>query len=318
MAEGRGASASDYRAPLLLAWQLTNLCASRCAHCCEDSGPEKAWPDELSREEALKLARDCVGCAVPYAAFGGGEPLAVPHVWDVFEALSDGGTALKIETDGLLIDDPAADRLKSLEVECVQVSVDGAAAFTHERVRPGGDFRKAVSAIERLSSRDVPVEFVFVPNRLNAAEIADAYGLAASLGARSFVTGPMMRLGRAALSWERLSLSQQEWARAAHGLKERAASLGSPVRLSIYPWDIVEEVQARLKSPQAMLLVVPNGKVKLLNALPFACADIRKQSLLEAWQAYQAAWKRSEVAEFVRRIPQEPGLLRHANETWPL
>ena len=38
-------------------------------------------------------------------------------------------------------------------------------------------------------------------------------------------------------------------------------------------------METRLESPQAMLLVVPNGKVKLLNALPFAPADLRRQTL---------------------------------------
>src|SRR5262249_56610474 len=55
--------------------------------------------------------------------------------------------------------------------------------------------------------------------------------------------------------------------------------------LSIYPWDIVTEIETRLESPQAMLLVVPNGKVKLLNALPFAPADLRRDSLETAWRA---------------------------------
>ncbi len=67
-----------------------------------------------------------------------------------------------------------------------------------------------------------------------------------------------------------------------------------------------------------MLLVVPNGKVKLLNALPFAPADLRRQSLAEAWLAYRDAWRSDEVRDFVRRCRAEPALLRHANETQAL
>jgi hypothetical protein len=67
-----------------------------------------------------------------------------------------------------------------------------------------------------------------------------------------------------------------------------------------------------------MLLVVPNGKVKLLNALPFAPADLRHDSLHAAWHAYRAAWRNTEVREFVQRCRGEPALLRHANETWAL
>ena len=67
-----------------------------------------------------------------------------------------------------------------------------------------------------------------------------------------------------------------------------------------------------------MLLVVPNGKVKLLNALPFAPADLRRDSLHDAWLAYRAAWRTTEVRDFVLRCRGEPALLRHANETWAL
>jgi hypothetical protein len=67
-----------------------------------------------------------------------------------------------------------------------------------------------------------------------------------------------------------------------------------------------------------MLLVVPNGKVKLLNALPFAPADLRRDSLEQAWNAYREAWRSSEVREFVEACRSDPGLLRHANETWAL
>ena len=74
----------------------------------------------------------------------------------------------------------------------------------------------------------------------------------------------------------------------------------------------------RLESPQAMLLVVPNGKVKLLNALPFAPADLRHDSLEQAWESYKRAWRAPAVGEFVGRCRADPGLLRHANETWPV
>jgi hypothetical protein len=88
--------------------------------------------------------------------------------------------------------------------------------------------------------------------------------------------------------------------------------------LSIYPWDILAEIRTRLESPQAMLLVVPNGKVKLLNALPFSPADLRCHSLEQAWQAYRGAWRSPEVRDFVERCAADPALLRHANETWPM
>src|SRR6187397_1181550 len=314
----RGRTVDDYDAPLFLAWQLTNRCSARCLACCEESGPDKAWRDELSRDEALRITGDIVDLGIPFVAFGGGEPLGVAHCWDVFERLAAGGVALKLETDGSRIDAGAADRIAALAVDCVQISVDGASAATHQRARPGSSFAAATGAIERLVARGYPPQFVFVPTRLNLSEIVAAYDLAASLGCSAFVTGPLMRIGRAAAAWDTLGCTDDEWQRAVAALRERAAASAPGPALSIYPWDIVTEMQTRLERPQSMLLVVPNGKVKLLNALPFAPADLRRDSLQDAWHAYRAAWRTTEVRDFVLRCRSEPALLRHANETWAL
>jgi MoaA/NifB/PqqE/SkfB family radical SAM enzyme len=314
----QGRSVEEYRAPLFVAWQLTNRCGARCIACCEESGPDKAWSDELGRDEALDLARRILAFGVPYVAFGGGEPLGVSYCWELFELFTAAGVSVKIETDGSHIDDIAADRLAALAVQCVQISVDGATAATHERVRPGSSFAAAIAAIERLVARGRAPQLVFVPTRLNIHEIVAAYDLAASLGCSAFVTGPLMRIGRAAAAWDHIACSDKQWERAVDALRERASSIAAPIALSIYPWDIVTEMERRLDNPQAMLLVVPNGKVKLLNALPFAPADLRHESLADAWQAYRDAWRATEVREFVTKCRTNPTLLRHANETWSI
>jgi MoaA/NifB/PqqE/SkfB family radical SAM enzyme len=313
-----GRSVDSYRAPLFIAWQLTNRCASRCITCCEESGPDRKWRDELSRAEALDLARDIADAGIPYVAFGGGEPLGVSHAFEIFEILAQAGVSLKLETDGRYIDDDAADRIAALPIQCVQVSVDGATGASYDRVRPGGSFTAAVASIERLARRGLKPQLVFAPTRFNLHEIERAYDLAGELGCDTFVTGPLMRLGRAAQGWDAIAPLPGEWERAVEALREHAREGGAGVTLAIYPWDILEEVRTRLESPQAMLLVVPNGKVKLLNALPFAPADLRRDSLEQAWKAYLAAWRSAEVRAFVERCATDPGLLRHANETWAL
>ena len=314
----QGRSVLEYEAPLFLAWQLTNRCSARCIACCEESGPDKAWRDELSRDEALDLTERVVDAGIPYVAFGGGEPLSVPHAFEIFERLTAAGVAIKLETDASRIDDVAADRIAALAMQCVQISVDGATAATHQRVRPGSSFAHTTAAIARLVSRGLAPQFVFVPTRLNVDEIVAAFDLAVSLGCSAFVTGPTMRIGRAALAWDAIGLSDDAWHRAAQALRAHALASGANIDLAIYPWDIVTEMETRLASPQAMLLVVPNGKVKLLNALPFSPADLRRDSLAAAWTAYRDAWRTVEVRDFVRRCRAEPALLRHANETWPV
>lgn len=305
----------DYGAPLFLAWQLTNRCTGRCLHCCEESGPAKAWSDEMNRGQALSLARQIVEMGIAYVAFGGGEPMSSPHVWDVFEELSSGGTEIKIETNGLDLDDGACDRLKAMNVACVQVSMDGATAAVHEKLRPGSGYAPAWAALRRLSKRGLEPELVFIPTSLNVADAVVVYEQAAKEGIRTFVSGPMMRLGRAAHAWEALACGEEAWSQAVMGLKAAAAALRGP-RLAVYPWGIQQEMATRAESPQSMMLVVPNGKVKLLNALPFAVADLKRETLASAWPRVVAAWRLREVQDFVRRAQTETDLLKHANECW--
>ena len=40
----------DLGAPLYIAWQVTNECNMACLHCIEESGPGKAFRDELNNE----------------------------------------------------------------------------------------------------------------------------------------------------------------------------------------------------------------------------------------------------------------------------
>jgi MoaA/NifB/PqqE/SkfB family radical SAM enzyme len=311
-----GRSLDGYGSPLFLAWQLTNGCDAGCLACCEESGVGRAWTDELTRDEALGLVDQAIALGIPYVAFGGGEPMGVAHFWDLIEKLSASGLTIKVETNGRHIDDAAADRLVGLRVQCIQISVDGATAATHEAARPGSGFAAAMGAIDRLVARGTAPQMVFSPTRFNIHEIVAAYEMAVEHGCSAFVTGPLMRLGRAAADWDRLACDNAVWDEAAMALRGRAAGMKPGTALSIYPWDILTELDRRLESPQAMLLVVPNGKVKLLNALPFAAADLRRDSLAAAWEAYRVAWRAAEVRDFIVRCRTDPDLLRHANETW--
>jgi len=66
-------------------------------------------------------------------------------------------------------------------------------------------------------------------------------------------------------------------------------------------------------NPSASLLVVPNGKVKLIGPLPFICGDLKKETLSEVWEKYKKAWKNPEVIEFTHKVFADPRLLAESN-----
>ncbi|MBW7990415.1 MAG: radical SAM protein [Planctomycetes bacterium] len=307
----QGSDFEDYKSPLFIAWQLNSACNLGCLHCCEEAG--HSMPDEMTRDESLDFCRQIVDLDIPYMAISGGEPLLCPHFFDVCELIRDKNISLKIETNGEFIDEETARKLADLKMRSVQISLDGATAETHERLRLRGDWKKAVAASKLLIEYGVNTEIVFVPTQFNIHEIGEIIDLAYSLGVYGFYTGKTMRIGRAAQNWDILCPSDEEYAGFFEILQQKTAQYKGKMKVYHYPYDVIEELKYRLECPSASLLVVPNGKVKLIGPLPFICGDLKKQSLSQIWVNYKNAWKKPEVIEFTKKVISDPNLLAESN-----
>lgn len=273
-----------YSAPLMVSWQLTRDCNLACLHCCTDSAPGRALPDELTRTEAIAFAGQLVDEKVPYVMLCGGEPTIVPWFYEVAGILADGGVLLKIETNG----QNGLDFGRLRNLRSVQISLDGATQETYARMRPGGSLEKALATAKSA----VPyLEVTFAPTRLNIHEASRVIDLALSLRAFRFNTGKLMKLGTAAKLWARLEPTIQDYEQFHSLLLRREAELAGKLELCFRPFSLEEELAARKDEPSGTMLVLPNGKVKTFASLDAVCADVRKDTLSAAWRAYRASWK---------------------------
>lgn len=305
-------------APLFVSWQLTRDCNLACLHCCTDSAPGKALPGELSREEALRLAGQIVDAGVPYAMLAGGEPLVVEHFLEVAELLGRGGVQLKIETNGQLFGRELAQRLAKLPIRSIQISLDGGTPGTYARQRVHGLLESAQAACRAVRAADLPLEITFAPTRDNIHEAEAVIDHAAALGAFRFNTGALMRLGTAARLWARLEPTAQQYAEFRDLLARKRAALAGTLELCYLPFSIEEGLREGLGEPPATLLVLPDGKVKVAAPLPYLCADLRRESLAEAWEAYRRAWRHPSFSGAANALLTDPSLLARANAWEPL
>src|SRR5437762_2090370 len=65
VATTRAASSEDLLAPLYVAWQITNECNLACLHCIEESGPGKAFGDELDEAQVFNILDQLMDHEVP-------------------------------------------------------------------------------------------------------------------------------------------------------------------------------------------------------------------------------------------------------------
>jgi MoaA/NifB/PqqE/SkfB family radical SAM enzyme len=197
--------------------------------------------------------------------------------------------------------------MKDLGVKAVQVSLDGATRSTFNRMRIRGEFNTATDGVRNLRAADVPIEINYSPTSFNVHEIGTAIDLAYELGAYSFYTGRTMYTGNAVKAWHKLELTDEQYAVFFATLHQKTEEYRGRMRVHFHEMGLLEELRYRLHHPAALLIVLPNGLVKLINALPFICGDLRRQSLSEIWANFQRAWQDPRVAQFIDDLSADPG-----------
>ena len=212
---------------------------------------------------------------VPYLSFSGGEPMVHPHFFEMVEYVCARGGQLKIETNGHFLTPANCERLQRLGVKAVQVSFDGATRETFNKMRVRGEFNTALDGTRNLRAAGVPIEINYSPTRFNIHEIGAAVDMAYELGAYSFYTGRTMYTGNAVKTWHLLVPSEAEYEEFFRTLHAKTDEYRGRMRVHFHEMGLLEELRYRLHHPAALLIVLPNGLVKLINALPFICGDLR-------------------------------------------
>lgn len=100
---------------------LTNRCKKACWFCYAESNPDGG--DAWSLEDVVALVHDCIPHGLRAVSFGGGEPLEVPWLFELFGALR-GRLFRSMTTNGSLLEDPAVfAKLVAATPDKVHVSV---------------------------------------------------------------------------------------------------------------------------------------------------------------------------------------------------
>lgn len=300
---------ADLTAPLYVAWQITNECNLACMHCIEESGPGKAFKDELDRDEIMNIIDQLDKAAVPYMSFSGGEPMLHPHFTEMVERAAGAGIQVKVETNGHYITPEKAAWFKRVGVRAVQISLDGGEAGSHNKMRVHGRFDTAVEACRTLTAAGVPLEINFVPARFNIEQVGQAVDLAHDVGAFSFYSGKIMYTGNAVKTWKMLEPTEAQYAAYFDTLRAKAVEYEGKMRVYYHEMGILEEVKYRQTDPAALFIILPNGKVKLINALPFICGDLRSENLDAVWRRFLGAWSSPKVDAFVKDLEKDPAIL---------
>ncbi len=154
----------------VVVWNTTRTCNLHCVHCYMDSDA-KIYKGELSTEEAKKFIDDLADFRVPVLLFSGGEPLIRPDFFELAEYTASKGIRPTLSTNGTLITRDVAEKIKSIGVGYVGISLDGLREVNDKFRGRVGAFQTAMEGIQNCVAVGQRVGLRFTINRHNYEEL---------------------------------------------------------------------------------------------------------------------------------------------------
>lgn len=170
--------------PVYVDWAITNRCNLSCGYCV---GMEAA---ELSRSQALKVAREVIVLAPRWVILEGGEPLLREDLEEIGGMLKGAGIEVFVITNGNAFTPERLHRLASFSPK-VLFSIDGADAPTYEGIKAGAKFSVAREWAAKCAELGIFQGITVVLSKLNRKQVRDFLHLSEELGGRQAIFLPL-------------------------------------------------------------------------------------------------------------------------------
>lgn len=172
--------------PTLISWNLTRRCNLACGHCYLDAVHRKSDAgDELGLAEVAQVI-DEIASLAPAAmlVLTGGEPLLRRDLEDIVEHAAGRALMPVVGTNGMLLDEARARRLREAGAAGVGISLDSPTPPFHDRLRGhAGAWAGALDGMRAARAAGLGVLMQTTLFEENRRQLADFAALAGDVGA---------------------------------------------------------------------------------------------------------------------------------------
>ncbi len=146
--------------------------------------------------DTLSIWMDSYGINfTPSVNLTGGEPFLLKDLFVVLDEFHQRGFEIYVLTNGTLIDDVHAKKMSDLNVNGVQVSIEGPREV-HESIRGRNSFDASLRGVESLLAADLEVTLNVTLSSLNAGYFMDLVQMASALGVQNLGFSRLVPSGR--------------------------------------------------------------------------------------------------------------------------
>ena len=183
--------ANRRRNPFSIMFELTYKCNFRCLHCYLSGTPEESR--ELNKNQIFSILDQLKDLQVYYIGFTGGEALLRKDIFDILDYANKCGFRFSLQTNGYLIDEKVADRLKEVNVDKIAITFNSITPQGFGRItRVKNSFKKVKGAIEILKRKDIQVKLKSTSMKLNSDEMIKISQYARSLNIPYEIDGEVL------------------------------------------------------------------------------------------------------------------------------
>jgi AdoMet-dependent heme synthase len=173
------AKALALRIPLSVQLDLTYRCNERCVHCYLDHQDH----GEMTTAEIKNLLKELADAGVFFLTLSGGEIMLRRDFFEILEYARALTFSVKLKTNAILIREREAERIRSLGVESIQISIYSHRAEVHDAItKVPGSLARSVKAIRFLKARGLKVIIANVQMMQNLGDYPEVRAMANELG----------------------------------------------------------------------------------------------------------------------------------------
>jgi len=178
------------------AWEVTSACNLRCIHCHAESN--KPSRDELTTDEGKRFIDSLVRVEeFRMVVYTGGEPLVRPDLLELLHHSKGAGLTNVIATNGTLITEEVAFKLREAGVVGVAVSLDSSKRAIHNYIRRDDNaFDLAMRGIRALKKADILLQINVTAMDYNFSNLDELIDLADLEGSGIMLMYQLVPVGR--------------------------------------------------------------------------------------------------------------------------
>jgi radical SAM protein with 4Fe4S-binding SPASM domain len=266
--------------PLSVQIDLTYRCNERCVHCYLDHDDH----GEMTTLEIKHLLDEMAEAGVFILTLSGGEIFLRKDFFEILEyARLRLGFCVKLKTNGILIGEREAARIRDLGVESIQISIYSHRPEVHDAITlVPGSLKRSLGAVRFLKSQGLRVIMANVLMVQNMQDYAGVRALGEEIGVDTTLDPtitPMMDGDRGVLS---LSVGQD----ALRQVFRDTALVGDVEEFCAIPAPVDEDSLSALpcSAGHTNCYVSPYGDVFPCVQFPLPTGNIRKQRFIDIWR----------------------------------